>query len=120
MKGEAAMKAAIGHHQPRDNKPTNGCLRSEYFDLFRAWLANPLREGSIAPSSNQLALAITKEISAATGPVLELGPGTGVFTRALLARGVAEENIVLVESGVEFTGKLRQQDGQGTTHPHQP
>ncbi|XUY29276.1 class I SAM-dependent methyltransferase [Agrobacterium sp. rho-8.1] len=54
-------------------------------------------------------MAITQEISASTGHVLELGPGTGVFTRALKARGVAEENIVMVESGVEFIGRLRQQ-----------
>lgn len=103
------MEAGIGHRQTPDSKPANGCRRSESFDFFRAWLANPLRVASIVPSSNQLALAITQEISAATGPVLELGPGTGVFTRALLARGVSEENIVLVESGGEFTAKLRQQ-----------
>jgi phosphatidylethanolamine/phosphatidyl-N-methylethanolamine N-methyltransferase len=109
MKGEIAMEADIGHRQLPGGKPASGCRRSESFDFFRAWLANPLRVASIVPSSNQLARAITQEISAATGPVLELGPGTGVFTRALLARGVAEEDIVLVESGCEFTTKLRQQ-----------
>jgi phospholipid N-methyltransferase len=31
----------------------------------------------------------------------------GVFTRALLARGVAAENLVLVESGSEFLDALR-------------
>jgi len=49
------------------------------------------------PSGPSLARAITAEISAATGPVLELGPGTGVFTRALLARGVSAENLTLLE-----------------------
>ncbi len=52
---------------------------------------------------------MTREVSAVTGPILELGPGTGVFTRALLARGVAEEDLVLVESGPEFLGTLRRE-----------
>ncbi|NTE56442.1 phospholipid methyltransferase [Agrobacterium tumefaciens] len=77
--------------------------------FFRAWLAHPLRVASIVPSSRQLAQAITREISARTGPVLELGPGTGVFTRALLARGVAEKDIVLIESGKEFAAMLGHQ-----------
>ncbi|WP_337271251.1 class I SAM-dependent methyltransferase [Oryzifoliimicrobium ureilyticus] len=85
------------------------CEGSERWDFFRAWLANPLRVASIVPSSHRLALAITQEISSATGPVLELGPGTGVFTRALLARGVAETDLVLVEKGSEFLPGLSQQ-----------
>lgn len=80
---------------------------SESFRFFRAWVANPLRVASVVPSSTSLSLLITKEISANTGPVIELGPGTGVFTRALLNRGVAEQDIVLVESGPEFIGRLR-------------
>ena len=80
---------------------------SENLRFFRAWIANPLRVASVLPSSTSLSLLITKEISADTGPVIELGPGTGVFTRALLTRGVAEQDIVLVESGPEFIGRLR-------------
>lgn len=82
------------------------CRTSERYEFFRAWLANPLRVASIVPSSRQLAWAITQEISVATGPVLELGPGTGVFTRALIARKVAEQDLVLVESGEEFIPEL--------------
>lgn len=41
------------------------------------------------------------------GPVLELGPGTGSFTRALLRQGVSEKNLVLVEQSQEFTQLLR-------------
>ncbi|WP_175873198.1 methyltransferase domain-containing protein [Burkholderia sp. BCC0397] len=86
-----------------------GCRRPHSFDFFLAWLANPLRVASIIPSSNHLALAITQEISPSSGPVLELGPGTGVFARAMLARGVAEDDLVLIESGDEFLAGLRQQ-----------
>jgi phospholipid N-methyltransferase len=63
----------------------------------RAWFRAPLKVGAIAPSGPVLARAITSEISHSTGPVLELGPGTGAFTRALLARGVAAENLTLLE-----------------------
>lgn len=87
---------------------------SERFAFFKAWLAAPLRVASIVPSSTRLAAAMTREVSAATGPILELGPGTAVFTRALLARGVAEEDLVLVESGPEFIGTLRQQFPKAT------
>ena len=41
------------------------------------------------------------------GPILELGPGTGSFTRALLRRGIREEKLVLLEQSPEFTTLLR-------------
>jgi phospholipid N-methyltransferase len=63
----------------------------------RAWLRAPLKVGAIMPSGPVLARAITSEISSTTGPVLELGPGTGVFTRALLLRGVPAGNLTLLE-----------------------
>lgn len=65
--------------------------------FLRAWLGNPLSVAAIAPSSKALAQLITRDIDAQTGPVLELGPGTGVFTQALLDRGVAERDLTLVE-----------------------
>jgi phosphatidylethanolamine/phosphatidyl-N-methylethanolamine N-methyltransferase len=40
-------------------------------------------------------------------PVLELGPGTGVITRAILARGVKPENIWSVEYSPDFVDHLR-------------
>lgn len=63
----------------------------------RAWLRAPLKVGAIVPSGPVLARAITAEISSTTGPVLELGPGTGVFTRALLSRGVSAGDLTLLE-----------------------
>jgi phosphatidylethanolamine/phosphatidyl-N-methylethanolamine N-methyltransferase len=76
--------------------------------FFREWLRDPLRVASITPSGRALADLMVREIGAETGRVIELGPGTGVFTRALLRRGVAEENIVLVEKGAEFAALLQQ------------
>lgn len=79
---------------------------SETFDFFRAWLAAPMRVAALVPSSRALARAITAEISPTTGPVIELGPGTGVFTRALIARGVRQEDLALIEFGPEFAAGL--------------
>jgi phospholipid N-methyltransferase len=61
---------------------------------------------AIAPSGRPLAELMTREITAETGPVMELGPGTGVFTRALLARGVRERDLTLIECRRDFARLL--------------
>jgi phosphatidylethanolamine/phosphatidyl-N-methylethanolamine N-methyltransferase len=75
--------------------------------FFRALVANPRNVGAIAPSGSSLADLITSEITAATGCVMELGPGTGVFTDALLARGVRESDLTLIEYGSDFMRLLQ-------------
>lgn len=75
--------------------------------FFLAWLANPLRVGAVAPSSPALADAITAEITPECAPIIELGPGTGVFTRSLIARGIPEDRLALVEYGVYFARRLK-------------
>ncbi|WP_259663986.1 class I SAM-dependent methyltransferase [Rhizobium bangladeshense] len=74
--------------------------------FFRAWLSAPLQVASVTPSGRALALLMTSGISADTGTVIELGPGTGVFTQAALNRGVAESDLVLVEFSQRFAGEL--------------
>jgi phospholipid N-methyltransferase len=75
--------------------------------FFRALACNPRSVGAIAPSGANLASLITSEITAASGPVLELGPGTGVFTEALLERGVRESDLTLIEYGSDFMRLLQ-------------
>lgn len=75
--------------------------------FFRAWVSNPLRVAAIAPSGSALARLITREITPQTGPVLELGPGTGAFTRALLSRGIAAHDLTLVECDAAFAQMMR-------------
>ena len=50
---------------------------------------------------------MTMEISPSDGPILELGPGTGAFTRALLERGIDEGDLTLVEYGPDFARLLQ-------------
>ncbi len=70
--------------------------------------ANPNRIGAVAPSSGRLAQAMAAQTDpAAEGRVLELGPGTGVVTQALIARGFKPERIVAVEYDAHFASALR-------------
>jgi phosphatidylethanolamine/phosphatidyl-N-methylethanolamine N-methyltransferase len=74
--------------------------------FLRAWLADPLRVAAITPSGAALAKLVTAEVSPATAPVLELGAGTGAFTRALLARGIQERDLTLLEYSANFAQLL--------------
>jgi len=71
-------------------------------ELFRS----PRSVGAIVPSSAYLAHAITNGLSKTDGPVLELGPGTGAFTRALIERGVLPEQITAIEASEGFAVTL--------------
>jgi len=72
-----------------------------------AWMSSPRRVGAVAPSSAALAELITREITTSSGPILELGPGTGVFTYQLLKRGVRQQDLTLVEYGADFLPLLQ-------------
>lgn len=76
--------------------------------FLRQLAGSPKRTGAITPSGRWLARAMAAEVDpSGTGMVLELGPGTGVFTKALLARGVASQRLVLVEYSRDFCKMLR-------------
>ncbi|MFB9947272.1 class I SAM-dependent methyltransferase [Rhizobium puerariae] len=80
---------------------------SDFLHFFRSWISNPMRVAAVAPSGDSLARLMTREIGPVDGPIIELGPGTGVFTRALLARNVAEADLTLIEYGPEFVPGLQ-------------
>ncbi|WP_370677225.1 class I SAM-dependent methyltransferase [Pleomorphomonas sp. PLEO] len=75
--------------------------------FIREWFRNPRSVAAIFPSGTALASLITKEISANTGPVVELGPGTGAFTQALLKRGVRQQDLTLIEYSSDFARLLQ-------------
>ena len=71
--------------------------------FIRSWLEKPLAIGAVTPSGRVLAKAMARYVDPKIpGPVLELGPGTGPVTEALIERGVAEERLVLVEFNPTF------------------
>jgi phospholipid N-methyltransferase len=65
--------------------------------FFRLWLANPRSLAAVAPSSRRLAARMVAALPAGTRRVVELGAGTGVFTRALLEHGIRPEDLLVVE-----------------------
>ncbi|AFK57045.1 Methyltransferase type 12 (plasmid) [Tistrella mobilis KA081020-065] len=85
----------------------NASMLSDQARFFRAWMANPLRVAALAPSGAALARLITSEIGASHAPILELGPGTGVFTQALIDRGIDERDLTLVEFDAAFVTLLK-------------
>lgn len=78
--------------------PTRRAVGVAPWLFFRRWLANPIQMGSVVPSSPALCRLITQRIQRAPDEfVLELGAGTGVISRAILAAGVPAERLVVVE-----------------------
>src|SRR5262245_1372694 len=55
---------------------------TETLQFLRAVLRHPSRVGAVAPSGRMLARLMTDSLTAADAPILELGPGTGIFTKA--------------------------------------
>lgn len=82
--------------------------KSDVLNFLRSRKENPEKIGAVLPSGDALARLITKEIDASHAPVIELGAGTGVFTRALIARGVSEGDLTLIDSGPNFLALLRE------------
>ena len=85
---------------------------AEKFDdelrFFKGWIDKPKAVGSIVPTSSVTAKRMASVIDMSSGlPVLEVGPGTGVITRAILARGVRPENLYAVEYSADFVCHLR-------------
>jgi phosphatidylethanolamine/phosphatidyl-N-methylethanolamine N-methyltransferase len=85
-----------------------GSLRDE-LRFLRGLLARPRTTGAISPSGTALTRAMANHVDPADGlPVIELGPGTGVVTKALLDRGVDAKRIIAIEYSPEFCRLIRQ------------
>lgn len=66
--------------------------------FLRRFLGDPKRTGAVAPSSPFLAREMARAVDPlAAGLIVELGPGTGPVTKALIAHGVRRERLLLVE-----------------------
>src|ERR1700742_3408094 len=87
------MQEALTQTAPLDHRSVaNPAL------FLKRWLANPLQMGSIIPSSTALCSRVVCQTRWAEDEyVLELGAGTGVISRALLAGGLPPEKLVVVE-----------------------
>ena len=83
---------------PRKLPLGQGSLSRTRRGFLRSWLERPLLTGAVTPSGKMLARTMASYVDPRMpGPVIELGPGTGPVTDALIRRGVAQDRLVLVE-----------------------
>jgi phosphatidylethanolamine/phosphatidyl-N-methylethanolamine N-methyltransferase len=76
--------------------------------FIRTWMEKPISTGAVMPSSRVLARAMARYVDPnSSGPVIELGPGTGPVTEALVRHGVDPARLVLVEFNPDFCRLLR-------------
>jgi phosphatidylethanolamine/phosphatidyl-N-methylethanolamine N-methyltransferase len=81
----------------------NGIRLNDEVRFIRSWIEKPLSIGAVTPSGRVLARAMAAYVDPnASGPVIELGPGTGPVTEALVAQGIAPSRLVLVEFNPNF------------------
>ncbi len=83
--------------------------------FLRTWIESPLKTGAVSPSGPDLAREMARHVDPQMpGLVVELGPGTGPVTEALVARGVAEQRLVLIEYDSDFCRLLRERFPRAT------
>jgi phosphatidylethanolamine/phosphatidyl-N-methylethanolamine N-methyltransferase len=76
--------------------------------FLRSWIEKPLHVGAVMPSGRLLARTMAHYVDPyAEGPVVELGPGTGAITKALIDHGIDQRRLVLVEYNPGFCALLR-------------
>jgi phosphatidylethanolamine/phosphatidyl-N-methylethanolamine N-methyltransferase len=83
--------------------------------FLRSWIEKPLHMGAVMPSGRVLARTMAQYVDIDSDrPVIELGPGTGAITNALIAHGVDQKRLVLVEYNPGFCALLRDRYPQAT------
>ncbi|WP_062208811.1 class I SAM-dependent methyltransferase [Aureimonas sp. AU12] len=96
--------------QRNERQTSNAEARERRADLVRffgTWVRNPIKMGAVAPSSaSYCATMVAASTTEIDGPILELGPGLGVVTRALLDAGVAPSRITSIEYDRDFAATL--------------
>jgi phosphatidylethanolamine/phosphatidyl-N-methylethanolamine N-methyltransferase len=104
---------AMGHFSskisPNGAGRRSGRLFGDETRFLKTLFESPRLTGAVAPSGRFLARAMARPVDpSGEGLVVELGPGTGPVTRALIERGVARERLVLVEYDAGFCRLLGQ------------
>jgi phosphatidylethanolamine/phosphatidyl-N-methylethanolamine N-methyltransferase len=83
--------------------------------FLRSWIEKPLHMGAVMPSGRVLARTMAQYVDTKSSePVIELGPGTGAITNALIEHGVDQKRLVLVEYNPGFCALLRDRYPQAT------
>ena len=93
----------------------NGIRLDDEVRFIRSWIKKPWSMGAVTPSGKVLARAMARYVDPeGEGPVVELGPGTGPVTEALVEHGVHPSRLVLVEFNPTFCKLLGQRFPEAT------
>jgi phosphatidylethanolamine/phosphatidyl-N-methylethanolamine N-methyltransferase len=100
---EKKIETHFRRFEEKNRIPLNDEVR-----FIRSWIEKPLSIGAVTPSSRVLARAMAAYVDPnAKGPVIELGPGTGPVTEALVTQGIDPARLILVEFDPTFCRLLR-------------
>ena len=105
----------IGTERIREFERKRGIRLDDEVRFIRSWIERPLAIGAVTPSGKILARAMARYVDPnSNGPIVELGPGTGPVTEALVEAGVAPSRLVLVEFNPSFCRILRSRYPEAT------
>lgn len=86
-------------------------------NFLKQTLANPKRTGAVAPSSKQLADLIVKSAEFSAGDtIVELGPGTGAFTKNILGSMPDDSDYFGIEINKKFSEYLQESYPNAVIH----
>lgn len=105
------MKSAKRRHDDCEKSDRKVRLLSGLKDdarFLKNWASKPLTTGAVSPSGKALAQRMARPVDLNSDvPVVELGPGTGAVTKALLEHGVHPKRLFAVEFNPDFCKLLR-------------
>jgi phosphatidylethanolamine/phosphatidyl-N-methylethanolamine N-methyltransferase len=100
--------SALSNARPRKSATPIELRLADEARFFMSWLDNPGLAGAVSPSGPFLARMMARYVDPRkAGPIVELGPGTGAITEALLKRGITPKRLYLVEYDGGFCSLLR-------------
>ncbi|MFA6264219.1 MAG: rRNA adenine N-6-methyltransferase family protein [Pseudolabrys sp.] len=103
------------HTQPVARVAKKPLRLDDEVQFFRTWFEKPLRTGAVMPSGKALARRMARYVDPdVAGPIIELGPGTGPVTEALVQRGIDPKRLILVEFDPDFCRLLRSRYPEAT------
>jgi phosphatidylethanolamine/phosphatidyl-N-methylethanolamine N-methyltransferase len=86
-----------------------GRLIGDEARFLHSLITRPRTTGAVSPSGPALTRQMASHVDPGEDlPVIELGPGTGVVTKALIERGVKPSRIIAIEYSAEFCDLIRQ------------
>lgn len=82
----------------------------EFIKFLTEFVKHPQNIGAITPSSKRLAVKIVDTINFEEAKyIVELGPGTGSFTKEVMKRKKKQTVLILIESNEVFVKELQKQ-----------